>query len=288
MMEYIGILSYQKREPKQAKIQRIYVVVHICLYCSLVGLHTFSTVTRSYRHVPEFCQVLLEDIVFYMNLGMIIYFNAKVRAINNLLESEAHSFSRSNPKLLRRVQMQATAVFWIITCMFLSVIVGILLEINIPMSSEEFNVRRRIYGIKNPERRLPFTLRVPFLDESESWTYEAIFTVSTYFGVILLCESTLMVNLIPVATVHMQGQYQILCSYVRMMGKEHTDADGNSILYTNIEDDEYVPGSIVVGTNESTKLKQKQRKYEQNYLKQIVRFHQKLMVFQKKVGDISQ
>ncbi|KAL1454075.1 hypothetical protein WDU94_010362 [Cyamophila willieti] len=53
--------------------------------------------------------------------------------------------------------------------------VGNVLESIIPISKSELDIRRNIYRTKHPERRLPYNMRVPFIDETESWAYEIIY-----------------------------------------------------------------------------------------------------------------
>ncbi|XP_026685350.1 uncharacterized protein LOC113470827 [Diaphorina citri] len=56
------------------------------------------------------------------------------------------------------------------------------LQTVIPLSSEEIELQANIYKNKHPGRIVMSTLRIPFIDETESWYYEAIMLCELYGG----------------------------------------------------------------------------------------------------------
>ncbi|KAL1453770.1 hypothetical protein WDU94_010083, partial [Cyamophila willieti] len=56
----------------------------------------------------------------------------------------------------------------------------IILEAIVPISNTELDIRRTVYRTAHPERRLPFNIRIPFLDESVSWVYQLLFACQLY------------------------------------------------------------------------------------------------------------
>ncbi|KAL1456116.1 hypothetical protein WDU94_000868 [Cyamophila willieti] len=109
----------------------------------------------------------------------------------------------------------------------------------IPLPQSEMDIRRHVYRTKHSERRLPFDVRFPFIDETESWAYEILFVyhlyILTYFSV---CAASIL-NIMPVPMIHLRGQYEILCKYINLIGEEHRDAAGNAIYYKNIKENHY-------------------------------------------------
>uniref|UniRef100_A0A8D8QBD2 Uncharacterized protein n=1 Tax=Cacopsylla melanoneura TaxID=428564 RepID=A0A8D8QBD2_9HEMI len=95
-------------------------------------------------------------------------------------------------------------------------------------------------------------------------------------------------SLMPIVMIHVRGQYKMLCNYISMIGQEHRDYHGHRIFYTNIEKNEYTikkESKLIPGLKPSQwqLLKPKmrlQKLYEANYLRQIIRSHQKLLAFQ--------
>uniref|UniRef100_A0A8D8Z5Q0 Uncharacterized protein n=1 Tax=Cacopsylla melanoneura TaxID=428564 RepID=A0A8D8Z5Q0_9HEMI len=98
--------------------------------------------------------------------------------------------------------------------------------------------------------------------------------------------------------IHVEGQIKILCNYIEMLGCPHKDSEGNRIFYKQFETNSYVLVSSILNKHPSTSCKTTQevkllnrinlrmmRAYEQDYFKQLVRFHQKVLTFIEQVSD---
>uniref|UniRef100_A0A8D8T4U4 Uncharacterized protein n=1 Tax=Cacopsylla melanoneura TaxID=428564 RepID=A0A8D8T4U4_9HEMI len=98
--------------------------------------------------------------------------------------------------------------------------------------------------------------------------------------------------------IHVEGQIKILCSYIEMLGCPHKDSEGNRIFYKQFETNSYVLASSILTKHPSTSCKTTQevkflnrinlrmmRAYEQDYFKQLVRFHQKVRTFMEQIFD---
>ncbi|KAI5752863.1 hypothetical protein M8J77_021237 [Diaphorina citri] len=147
----------------------------------------------------------------------------------------------------------------------------------------DLEIQRLVYRTKHPERRQQYNIRIPFIDETESWAYEIIYLFETYLNVMFICLYSVYVTLFPVIITHFCAQYEILCKYLVMLGEEHRDSDGNVIFYSNIERNEFSIKMYKSLKQNRTALKKelvKQEDYEINYLRQIINFHQKLLGFQ--------
>lgn len=117
---------------------------------------------------------------------------------------------------------------------------GSILETMLSVSETELEIRHSVYRTKHPERRLPYNVRVPFIDETETWWFEILYATSVYITFFYWTWSTLVLCLIPIIVIHVRGQYDILCKYVAMIGCEHRDSEGYRIYYTSIEDNQYL------------------------------------------------
>uniref|UniRef100_A0A8D8QNI3 Uncharacterized protein n=1 Tax=Cacopsylla melanoneura TaxID=428564 RepID=A0A8D8QNI3_9HEMI len=101
----------------------------------------------------------------------------------------------------------------------------------------------------------------------------------------------------PMIIIHVEGQIKILCNYIEMLGCPHKDSEGNHIFYTQFETNKSeLVSNIATHPSRSCKTTQevrclertnlrKMRAYEQDYFKQLVRFHQKVLTFIEQVSD---
>ncbi|KAL1461621.1 hypothetical protein WDU94_013499 [Cyamophila willieti] len=58
--------------------------------------------------------------------------------------------------------------------------VGVFLETALPIEPNELEIRRTVYRTAHPERKLPYNLQIPWIDESESLWYEIIYILDTF------------------------------------------------------------------------------------------------------------
>ncbi|KAL1461113.1 hypothetical protein WDU94_013044 [Cyamophila willieti] len=166
------------------------------------------------------------------------------------------------------------------------------LEALLPMSDENIEIQINVYEAKYPKRRLPLHLRIPFIVETESWAYETIFIVETYLLFLIASMLLIAVTTIPILLFYIQGQYENLSKYIEMVGQEHQDLTGNPIEYTNIETNTFRQVERTMKNSKSTKLRlkhivkrslQSKKHYEKMYIKQIVKYHQKLNIVYNKL-----
>uniref|UniRef100_A0A8D9E892 Odorant receptor n=1 Tax=Cacopsylla melanoneura TaxID=428564 RepID=A0A8D9E892_9HEMI len=55
-----------------------------------------------------------------------------------------------------------------------------------------------------------------------------------------------VVSFIPIIAIHVEGQFQILCKHLELMGHPHRNPEGKQIFYTDFETDQYVLVSDVL------------------------------------------
>ncbi|KAL1454362.1 hypothetical protein WDU94_010631 [Cyamophila willieti] len=152
-----------------------------------------------------------------------------------------------------------------------------IVETYFPVSDQEIELLRYIYKRARPERRLQTNFWIPFLDDSESPTYEIIFYFEFYLIILIILAATVSISGIPLLVIYLRGQYEILYHHVKLIGRTHKDQFGDVIYYTNFE-----TGSFLK-LKARSQWKVNQDVYNQYYCHQVIKFHQKLIGFQDKL-----
>ncbi|KAL1457798.1 hypothetical protein WDU94_007992 [Cyamophila willieti] len=244
--------------------------------------HLNSTINRSVQYLPECFQIILEDIYFFSMVGTLLYVRICDDQIEELLSIMERSFSRAVPKVFRKCEIVSKLLIILFGIQFTLVILDVVGEALLPLSARDLEIQRLVYKTKHSERRLPFHVLIPFIDETESWTYGILFVLQVYISLLIIIVSIITFTAVPIMVFNLYGQYKILSKYVEKIGKEHRDALGNCIIYSNIETNTFF---YIKKERETLRNGKKLKEvYERNYIKQIVRFHQKLLLFQKKVS----
>lgn len=287
LFQYVGAINFHRFSSVwKNKLQSVYVFLNAAVMSAFVLSHLLSTFTRAIRYRPEFIQALVEDCLNILLMFGIFYFQLTYRKLNNLTDFTEVSFSKAYPNIYNKCMSESHAVLKHFCIFVLVALSGSILETMLSISETELEIRRYVYRTKHPERRLPYNVRVPFLDETETCWYEILYATSVYITFVYWTWSTLVFCLIPIIVIHVRGQYDILCKYVTMIGSEHKDSEGYRIYYTSIEDNQYL---LQKDMKDGTRKKGIGRDnmnaiYERVFLRQIVMFHKKLMSFRSEVS----
>ncbi|KAL1453006.1 hypothetical protein WDU94_007183 [Cyamophila willieti] len=293
-LERLGFINLQREtgvSPRKRTWRDIFMFVQYSLIIISFTAHLLSTITRSIRHSAEFVQTLFEDCFSSISLFSVNYLRVHYAQLESLLIFMENSFSKADRKIIARCENQ---------CRFLLIVIlagggcpyfGALLESLLPLSDKELEIRRFVYRTKYPERRHPYNVHYPFIDESTSWAFQIVLVHQTYVCVLVLCIISSIISIMPFLLLNLRAQYEILAKYIVKIGVKHRDSYENEIFYTNIMKDEFHI-SIMATNNKAKKRKikldktaliKKQQEYERNYLKQIIQFHHNLLIFNEKV-----
>ncbi|KAL1453679.1 hypothetical protein WDU94_009999 [Cyamophila willieti] len=291
-LETFGLLNLHRyKSQRRARYQTLFTFVTTHLLLFYVICQCFNVFTRAIRYFPEFVQELLDNTLMGVLLFMMYRFQSIHREMEALCDCVDKSFSTADVQVIRQCHLQTNViVVGILIVVFLG-FSGDVLELVVPLSDSERNIRLNIYGESYLKRHLPYIIRVPWINENNSPAYEILFGLEMHIFVLGTVLASLSISFIPIITIHIQSQYKILCKYIRMIGQEHKDELGYRIFYTEIERNQYtikLYSPDTRGTNLTritTELEEarKQKMYEQNYLRQIAKFHQKLLAFQDQV-----
>uniref|UniRef100_A0A8D9ED10 Odorant receptor n=1 Tax=Cacopsylla melanoneura TaxID=428564 RepID=A0A8D9ED10_9HEMI len=284
ILQYGGRVNLHQHKSKwKSTLQDIYVFIQETLYTLCALSHLFSAITRGVRYLPEFFQALCDNMIFWYLNCYCFYYHIRNRKLCHIIELTENTFTKADQQIVQKYHKRSnlfSIVLFIVV--FSSSMFTIFLETVMPIPQNELEIRRYVYRTAHPERRHAGPVRIPFLDESKSWTYEIIYVLQMYILAIHSVWATCLSSIVPVMLMHIQGQYEILCKYISMIGKEHRDIVGNRIFYTSIERNEYVIESTppVKRRNTQNRINRMPRRnkqiYEDDYLRQIVKFHQKL------------
>lgn len=244
ILHYIGVINnyhgeINKKSYKYILFEIYATIVHWIMSLYLL-LHLLSTLKRSSRNFSEFSQSVMEDLHFQL---LYIYFQfyrrntVLMREVDTLLKS----FSTADKTIMEKCNLKAKKCSILtLTCMIMT-FSGIILEKYFVLSNALSDMRKSVYEVDNPKRKLPIKFYIPFMNESQSYYYEILFTIEIYVVMILFNISTCVVGtLLPILIIHLEGQYNILCKYTEKIGKRHYDSNKYEIVYTNIENNEYV------------------------------------------------
>ncbi|KAI5717192.1 hypothetical protein M8J77_001695 [Diaphorina citri] len=284
---------------RSSKFQYVYMT---CVYSIIITYsvcHDWSTFTRATRYLPEFFQTLLEGLATNVVVGQILNFNQQYKRIielGNLMES---SFCTFNSEVIEKGRAKSKKTIILIALCITLTMSGAILQTIIPLTSEELEIQKNVYRTKHPER-IPLTvIKIPFIDETESWYYEAIMVWELYLGLIFIAGVTVICTFIPNVIYFMEAQYTILCQHVENLGTKLRDSQGQRFFYNNLEKNEiaylYSKQNKNICRPNKTKISHKQRimnekvieqKYEKLYIRQIIYFHQKLLQFQQKMETV--
>lgn len=214
-------------------------LVHLSMILQLL-LHFLSTILRSSRNFSEFSQFIMQDVLYFMLYWVLIFYTRRIPQLKEL-DRLLGGLSRADENVVKKC-IKKTKLFIFInsfwTIFFYSASV---LEALVPMSAEYNEMRRIVYRVENPQRRLPTNIYLPFVDESRSYYYELFFVFQIYVLVILWSIPICMISTyIPILFIYIEGQYEILAKYAEQIGKRHYDVNKNGIFYTDIEKNEYL------------------------------------------------
>uniref|UniRef100_A0A8D9AD41 Odorant receptor n=1 Tax=Cacopsylla melanoneura TaxID=428564 RepID=A0A8D9AD41_9HEMI len=277
--QVIGFLSrYEFKKKWQNQLMRIYCFVFNLIAVTALISHLLSTATRSIRYLPEFCQRLFEDLAFYLFWGECVFYKVTLNRFDKLMNFMHQHFSTANMQIVQSSHARAMFFLRLVFILTVASLSFSIIETYFPVSDEETELLRYIYKRARPERRLQTNFWIPFLDDSESPTYEIMFYLEFYLIFLIAVSSTVSFAAIPMLVTYMEGQYEILYLHVKMIGSVHRDHYGDVIYYTNFE-----TGSTFK-LNPRSDWKINQVVYDRYYCHQVIKFHRKLLRFQDKVS----
>ncbi|KAI5748102.1 hypothetical protein M8J77_021883 [Diaphorina citri] len=241
LLEIVGFVNFYRKD-KQWKnhLQQVYCYVNHLLLLWFLLFHLLRTATESYLFLPVFMQVLGEDVVFISMYIQIFLMNRKHKQLAELVHLIENSFSNVDQKIVQKYENKVRRCF-----RTYSIIMGLgfcelVTESLKPLPPNEIEHWHQVYKAKHPERRLPYNMKIPFIDETESRNYQVIFTLQVYvFGLTFILISIIF-TMMPTMTLNLIAQYRILCQYIEKLGAPHYDLNGKEIIYTNIETNEYL------------------------------------------------
>ncbi|KAI5692879.1 hypothetical protein M8J75_003038 [Diaphorina citri] len=294
-LEKVGAANFSR----SSKFQYVYMTCVYSIITTYTVCHVWSTFTRATRYLPEFFQALFEDVATTAIVGQVLSFNQQYKRIIELGNLMENSFCTFNSEVIETGRAKSKKMIILIALCITLTMSGTVLQTIIPLTSEELEIQANIYKTKHPERILMTNVKIPFIDETESWYYEAIVVCMLYLTLIFIPLVTVICTIIPNIIYFMEAQYTILCQHVENLGTKLRDAQGQRFFYTNLEKNKiaylYSTQNENIFIPNKTKISHKQRlinekvieqKYEKLYIRQIIYFHQKLLQLQEQMETL--
>ncbi|KAL1451082.1 hypothetical protein WDU94_003376 [Cyamophila willieti] len=175
--------------------------VNLSLYGFILGTHYLSTVLRARSYLPEFFQCYMEDgflagVLFAV--GVYCWRQPNIASRIRFIET---SFCTTDQRIMATVHRKALVNYFMFVGILVIGLFGFVVE--------------------------GFSLQVYM------------------FFVFIFCYVA-SVSFVPIAVIHIQGQFQILCKHLEMVGHPHKNSEGKNIFYTNFETNQYVLVSDVL------------------------------------------
>ncbi|KAI5724403.1 hypothetical protein M8J77_002177 [Diaphorina citri] len=320
-LEIIGFVNQvQFRYSWLNKLKTLrHIIFHIILVTAIIS-HFISTTCLASRYMPEFYQRLFEDIsnvMYYINCMFYFLNYDRIHALMKFMDT---SFCYANDKVVTTCVRRIRLVFIVFLIVNTITMIAVIAEMYKPVSQKESDVLAEVYQKKYSEGHVPVKYWMPFIDEMESWYFEALlkfafyqFTNYAVMVIVSMCS-------IPMIVIVINAQYTILAEYVEKIGHEHRDEEGRRIRYTNIITNEIVyveeegrkqgsrryeekPAADIVKDNEIIYVRElseqneprkqiqmkgdmAEEKYQQDYFRQVLQFHQMIMDFQGELLDM--
>uniref|UniRef100_A0A8D8Y3R8 Uncharacterized protein n=1 Tax=Cacopsylla melanoneura TaxID=428564 RepID=A0A8D8Y3R8_9HEMI len=290
ILEHIGMVNFQVkpiREDWKAVLWQLFGYFQH-FFVILFMISNLASTCRSIRHVPEFCQRLFESCIILMGFICTQIAYHRYEDIKSIVHFMETSLSNANKEIANKYKKKAniTLFAFLLTLVFASA--ANLSDKLHPLSEKDIAELKIIYGTQNPERRHYVNVWIPYVDETLSWHYAVIHALECW-PILIAGASFYTIGVLILTTITvLEGQYTILRTYVKKIGQQHTDIQGNTVYYTNIERNKYIVEPINKRTS-SVKAKLQQREYQRQlvyeklYFRQVLKFHQKLVILQTKV-----
>lgn len=306
ILEIGGLVNFNRfKDARRNLLQEYYVRCQHGVTALFIAVHALSTIFRSKRYYPELYQSLFED------LGMILVFTEtqvirkNYQRLAELIQLMDTSFSSDDEEEMEACRQKVGVILSILFFVMGPTIACAWMETFIPLTQEEKDIRRYVYGVKYPEKRLPTNLWFPGVDESEVGYYELIFIWDVYMGFVMTLLFCCSSAVIPIIVVHIEGQYAILCKRIARFGVTHIQDEaledkvskakkGNGLFFRPprpfnfikmIGDIEkmYKDGPGLIQVKPRREMKQNSREKEKG-LRGIIGYHNRILIFQEKVS----
>uniref|UniRef100_A0A8D8TJR4 Odorant receptor n=1 Tax=Cacopsylla melanoneura TaxID=428564 RepID=A0A8D8TJR4_9HEMI len=299
VLEWTGLHCQPNTKNWRGFLLQLFCYAQHCFIVLFLCLRFLNTCTRSVHYIPEFYQMLVEDCALlfcYLKIQLLLYHRySDIQSLTNLMEN---SFSNVDQKITTKCNVKAKMISMGFIFGALCIFITKFIEMYVPVSEQDLHIKKHLYENKFPSRKILLNIYIPYMDESEYWSNKVINIVEFYVIVLMVLTGFAMASLMPALIIQLEGQYQILNYYMEQIGKVHTDWKGKPVWYTDIQIADYVYIYVENSHQPSTSRPSKRERmmlrkqrilnqilYELSYVKQLVKFHQKLSKFQYKVSD---
>nr|QPZ88919.1 odorant receptor 6 [Diaphorina citri] len=293
IVEAVGFFNERRRQRDwRWRLGQLLMYFQYSVGLAFAAVHFYSTVTQSIRYLPEFFQTFLEDVFLMATYIACLQYKINYAEVEGMIRFMETSFSQFDSRVILKYKKRADLMFNVYLTMAMAIMCGALLEPFFSKTAAEFKIRRLVYQTDHPEKRHPFNVRIPGVDETQPGVFEAIYLFEIIYGFIFALVACVIMPIIPMIVIHLQGQFELLCHHVRKIGTSHEWED-YQIYYTDIETDQFCMALYSERmTREKDSLlncdgqrnggdwqRNQRDEYDWSHFRQVLKFHQKLLMF---------
>ncbi|KAI5722274.1 hypothetical protein M8J76_006176 [Diaphorina citri] len=239
IVEAVGFFNERRRQRDwRWRLGQLLMYFQYSVGLAFAAVHFYSTVTQSIRYLPEFFQTFLEDVFLMATYIACLQYKINYAEVEGMIRFMETSFSQFDSRVILKYKKRADLMFNVYLTMAMAIMCGALLEPFFSKTAAEFKIRRLVYQTDHPEKRHPFNVRIPGVDETQPGVFEAIYLFEIIYGFIFALVACVIMPIIPMIVIHLQGQFELLCHHVRKIGTSHEWED-YQIYYTDIETDQF-------------------------------------------------
>lgn len=195
------------RNSEPSQLRRRIQKIHCTAVCGIAIMylvsHAWSTATRARRFAPEFVQCIFEDLTFCAIAVSAFSMVLSQQKFHHLIKTMENMSTANKAK-----QVGTKVITYLLVALLgcISVVAISILQSWVPLSEEEYNIRRLVYDdTKYPEKVLPSMVKIPGVDETLSWTYEILLLVHLFLSGSYICIIVVLFTLLPLSVLHLEG-----------------------------------------------------------------------------------
>ncbi|KAI5715963.1 hypothetical protein M8J77_025289 [Diaphorina citri] len=253
-----------------------------------------SAIFYAIHDTTELLRRLFEAFGCFIFLTVSFVASFKVNIILTLYHDVREKIlTKANPKIYEKYEKQANFYQRVTLTLCVSLFVSFIVETWSPMTTRNCEVYKNVYHLKPPYRKLPLTIRTPFLDSYPWPVYIFLYVSEMHLCFLCFASFYFVSGLQTTIALPLTGQYEMLCEFIRLIGREHRDVNGERVFYTDIANGNFLyrTETELFGKHRLQRMTQSNRRekykiYEKYFVRGIIIRHQKLISCKQRYQDL--
>lgn len=239
IFHYLGLISLQDYyESKWKNILHDYAysrVIYSWILLAGLPLCFQSAFIYAIHDRSEFLQRLFEALAMFMFVTVGFLIKLKLGAILTLYSYLKNKIiAKANKNIYDSCKRKVILILRVNLILCICLVVGFILDTWLPITPRRMELMKSLYHLKPPYRKLPQMVRIPFVESYSLPVYVVFYLLETHASVLCLASLYFISSLEITFTVPLTGQYEMLCEFVRLIGREQRDGNGERMFYTDV------------------------------------------------------